>query len=153
MAESVDFGILLGLSYARFVEELRTVLFTAGFDDLGTNDGYVVRILADSPISTSDLAREMAITKQGAAQVVADLEARGYVTRRPHPVDRRTQLVALSTRGEALLAAARRFHRQYERTLARRVGADAVADTRRVLTAVVDGDDERPITSRRLRPF
>ena len=151
--EPVDFGILLGLSYTRFVQELRAALASEGFDDLGTNDGYVVRILAERPISTSDLAREMAITKQGAGHVVADLEARGYVTRAPHPVDGRTQLVALSKRGDALLAAARRFHRQYERKLGRRMGIDVVADARRVLTAVVEGDEDRPNTSRRLRPF
>src|SRR4026207_1306550 len=98
MAEPIDFGILLGLSYVRFVEELRAALFAAGFDDLGTNDGYVIRVLADSPVRRSKVARERAITKRGAGHVVADLEARGYVMRRPHPVDRRTQLVALSTR-------------------------------------------------------
>ena len=151
--EQVDFGILLGLSYARFIEELRAALAFEGFDDLGTNDGYVVRILAERPISTSDLAREMAITKQGAGHVVGDLEARGYVTRTPHPADGRTQLVALSKRGDALVAAARRFHRQYERKLGRRMGTDVVADARRVLTAVVEGASDRPNTSRRLRPF
>jgi DNA-binding MarR family transcriptional regulator len=153
MAETIDFGILLGLGYMRFVEALRAALHDQGFDDLGASDGYVVRILAERPISTSDLAREMAMTKQGAGLVVADLEARRYVTRAPHPVDRRTQLVSLSERGEELLAAARRFHRRYERELGRRVGVDAVRATRRVLTAVVDGDGDGEPTARRLRPF
>jgi DNA-binding MarR family transcriptional regulator len=46
------------------------------------------------------------VTKQAAAQLVQQLEERGYVTRRPHPRDARAALLALTSRGVACTVAA-----------------------------------------------
>src|SRR5215475_15208196 len=106
--QPIDLGVLLALAYGQFVLELRAYLAEEGFDDLGRSDGYVFRALDLAPLTTSELAERLRITKQGAAQIVADMQRRGYVERQPHPDDRRAQRLTLTERGEAALTAARR---------------------------------------------
>lgn len=132
----LDFGILLMLASQEFVIELRAALAEQGFDDQGRSDGYVFRALAATPMTTSELADRLEISKQGAGQIVEDMERRGYVERRPDPTDGRARLLHLSERGRAALAAARRFHQRYERALISRHGKEAVATLRELLVAM-----------------
>jgi DNA-binding MarR family transcriptional regulator len=132
----LDFGILLMLASQEFVIELREALTRQGFDDQGRSDGYVFRALGARPMTTSELADRLEISKQGAAQIVDDMERRGLVERRPDPSDGRARLLYLSERGRAGLTAARRFHQRYERKLIAEHGAEAVATLRELLTAI-----------------
>jgi DNA-binding MarR family transcriptional regulator len=141
-AQHVDLGILLALAYQQFVRELREAHAKAGFDDGGRSDGYVFRALATRPMTVNALAARLQITKQGAAQIVDDMERRGYLRRRPDPTDGRARLVYLSPRGTAALAAARRFHRGYERRLVRTHGSAAVATLRAVLETMAGGSEQ-----------
>jgi DNA-binding MarR family transcriptional regulator len=132
----LDFGILLGLAYQEFVIELRSTLAGQGFTDQGRSDGYVLRTLGASPLTVSELAERLEISKQGAGQLVDDMERRGYVERHPDPRDGRARLLRLSEHGREALAAARRFHRRYERRMIREHGAEAVAGLRALLEAM-----------------
>lgn len=134
--QPADLGILLGVAFQEFVRALHAAHAAAGFADLGRSDGFVFRSLASGPLTVSELAGRLEITKQGAAQIIEDMERRGYVERQPDPGDRRARLVRLSARGKLALANARRFHRDYERGLARRHGSDAVAGLRAMLEAI-----------------
>jgi DNA-binding MarR family transcriptional regulator len=122
-----DLGILLALAYQRFVEELREELAGAGIDALGRSDGYVFRALDERPCTVSELAARLQISKQGAAQIVSDMEGRGLVVRRPDPTDGRARLVELSEAGRTALTTARRFHRSFEARLVRELGPEPVA--------------------------
>jgi DNA-binding MarR family transcriptional regulator len=121
-----DLGILLALAYQRFVVELRAALADAGVDALGRSDGYVFRALADRPLTVSALAARLEISKQGAAQIVDDMERRGLVARRPDPDDRRARLISLTEEGDRALRAARAFHRAFERRLVAELGRTPV---------------------------
>jgi DNA-binding MarR family transcriptional regulator len=140
----LDFGILLAIGYQEFVRALRASMAASGFADLGRSDGYVLRALDGNPLTVSALAELLDITKQGAAQIVDDMGARGYVERRESTVDRRARPLYLTERGRRALAAARRFHRRYERELARQHGAEVVAGLRSVLTAIAGDSEGRP---------
>ena len=129
-----DIGILLLLADQEFVRELRAHVAAQGFDDQGRSDGFVFRTLSAGPTTISGLAERLEITKQGAGQIVDDMERRGYVERRPDPSDARAKLLHLTEHGEAALASARRFHQAYERKLRRRLGDEAIDILREVLT-------------------
>jgi len=137
----LDFGILLVLAYQEFVRELRTTLSKQGFADQGRSDGYVLRALGAAPMTVSELADRLEISKQGAGQIVDDMERRGYVERHPDPTDGRARLLHLSAHGRAALTAARRFHQRFERNLIGTHGAEAVANLRALLSAMV-GEDQ-----------
>src|SRR5689334_10172048 len=94
-----DLGILVLLAYQGFVGELHAHMAAHGHDDLGRSDGLVFRMLHAGPRTVSDLAGRLEITKQGTAQIIEDMERRGYVVRRPDPTDARARLVELSDRG------------------------------------------------------
>jgi DNA-binding MarR family transcriptional regulator len=136
-----DLGILLAMAYQEFVDELRRDLEGRGFDDLGRTDGYVFRALDRRPMTVSTLAGRLGITKQAAAQVIDDMECRGYIAREPDPDDARARLVTLTPKAVAALRAARSFHRRSEQRLARRHGAAALTAVRSVLTSLA-GDGE-----------
>jgi len=132
----VDIGILLLLADQEFVRELHEYTATQGYTDHGRSDGFVLRTLSDGPKTISGLAERLEGTKQGASQIVDDMERRGYVERRPDPTDARARLLHLTDHGRATLAAARRFHQLYERRLRNRLGDEAVDTLREVLTEI-----------------
>src|SRR4051794_40047491 len=129
-----DLGILLALAYQQFVTELHEHLAAVGFDDVARSDGYVFRALDEAPLTTSALAHRLAISKQGAGQLVEDMTRRGYVVSRPDPSDRRARLLELSDRGRKALSSARDFHRRFEQRLARRHGRAETDTLRAMLT-------------------
>lgn len=135
-SEPIDLGILLLLGYQEFVRELRATLAEEGIIDQGRSDGFVLRALDAAPMTVSELADRLEISKQGAGQIVDDMEQRGYLDRYPDPRDGRARLLRLSSGGQATLAAARRFHQRYERRLVREHGQQAVANLRGLLAAM-----------------
>jgi DNA-binding MarR family transcriptional regulator len=147
-----DLGIRLGLAYAAFVDWLNAEMAAAGFDDLGPTYGYMFRALAQAPATLSSLADGLHMTTQGAAKILAEMEAKGYVRRSPHPTDARARLVRLAERGQLALRTARDLHERFERRLAARVGGDGTAALRRSLDAVLELGAVDP-ASRLLRPI
>jgi DNA-binding MarR family transcriptional regulator len=65
------------------------------------------RLDREGPQSVSELAVAERVRPQSMAQTVSDLEADGFVTRRPDPDDRRRALVELTDQGMAALQADR----------------------------------------------
>jgi DNA-binding MarR family transcriptional regulator len=96
-------------------------------------------VLAAEALTTSELAERLGISKQGAGQIVADTQRRGYVDGSPDPGDRRARRLHLAPRGERALAAARRFHQRYERRLRREFG-ERTDGLRELLGAMATGD-------------
>jgi DNA-binding MarR family transcriptional regulator len=78
------------------------------------------------------------MTTQGAGKIVDDMEAGGYVRRRPDPDDGRARRIELDRRGRRALATARKAHADFERRLASRVGEAAVKRARAVLRDIVE---------------
>jgi DNA-binding MarR family transcriptional regulator len=129
-----DIGILLLLADQEFVRELREHVAAQGFDDQGRSDGFVFRTLSAGPTTISGLAERLEITKQGAGQIVDDMERRGYIERSPDPSDARAKLLHLTEHGQAALSTARKFHQAYERRLRKQFGDEAIDTLRDVLT-------------------
>jgi DNA-binding MarR family transcriptional regulator len=145
MTTSIDFGILLGLAYQTFVDELRSHLETQGFDDMGKSYGYVFRALNQEELHLRQLAERLGMSDQGASKIVNEMEERGYLQKQSDANDGRIKKLMLSQRGIAALQAARQFHQAYEDRLAASLPARQIATTRRVLEEMVSqtgGDAE-----------
>lgn len=137
MKAPLDFGVLLALAYVAFVEDLRADLARAGYANLHASFGYVARALAEGPLTLRDLAQHLGLTSQGALKIIDDMEANGYVDRRPDPDDARAKRLYLTTRGSEALAAARAFHGRFEAELGRRVGPARLKAGRRMLEEMI----------------
>ena len=93
------------------------------------------RLDRGGPATVSALATAERVRPQSMSQTVSELEADGFVTRRPDPTDRRQLLVELTDAGTAALADERR-HR--EGWLARAIAEDLSRAERRSLEAALE---------------
>jgi DNA-binding MarR family transcriptional regulator len=77
-----------------------------GFREIRPAHGFAFARISAGDATIADVAEHLGITKQAAAQLVHQLEERGYVTRKAHPLDARASLLALTKRGVACTLAA-----------------------------------------------
>jgi DNA-binding MarR family transcriptional regulator len=106
-----------------------------------------------SGIPVSELSKLSHVRKQTMAQVVDELEQLGYVERRPDPNDRRSRLVFLTRRGEAVRPITMAASRRVEAHWSERMGAPSLESLRRSLQNLLGaldeaGSEERPTRSR-----
>ena len=72
--------------------------------DSSPGSNRVMAFIDRDGTSMAELARRCSMTRQSILEHVQRLQALGYVTRQPHPVDRRVQLVTLTEHGEQAIA-------------------------------------------------
>jgi DNA-binding MarR family transcriptional regulator len=95
-------GLLLRLLYQHYAQDIDAALREAGFGDIRPPHANVFPFVPAEGITVSGLAELARVRKQTMAQAVDQLERMGYVERRPNPDDRRSRLVFLTERGEAV---------------------------------------------------
>ncbi|MBY8878567.1 MarR family winged helix-turn-helix transcriptional regulator [Actinacidiphila acidipaludis] len=81
------------------VDDIHSGVVARGFTDLRPTHGFVFSRLSPTGATVTEIAEHLGVTRQAASQIVDELVAKGYVERRPHPVDARARLVVLTTRG------------------------------------------------------
>jgi DNA-binding MarR family transcriptional regulator len=110
------------VGYQRLLDE---ELAAVGFEDRSLPDGRVLRICARNPEATiSAIGRELGMTRQGAAKLVASLRDCGYVTLDPSPASGREKRITLTPRAREYLTAHRAAARGIERRLRAQLGED-----------------------------
>jgi len=75
------------------------------------------RLHHGGPATQRVLADALKVTPRNVTGLVDGLVATGYVTREPHPTDRRATLVSLTEHGAATMKRMDRSHRELARTL------------------------------------
>jgi DNA-binding MarR family transcriptional regulator len=134
-------GAALRGAWVGYQRQLDDAMVAAGFGDRGFPDGRVLRMCRDTPgITTAQIGRELGITRQGAAKIVAGLRDRGYVSLEPSSTSAREKVVTIAPRAVEYLDAQRTAARSIERDLHLRLGADGVDALHRLLDAL--GADE-----------
>jgi DNA-binding MarR family transcriptional regulator len=95
-------GLLLRLLYQHYSQDVDAALREAGFGDIRPAHANVFPFVPPDGVTVSGLAELANVRKQSMAEAVEQLERMGYVERRPNPQDRRSRLVFLTERGEAV---------------------------------------------------
>ncbi|OEU86951.1 MarR family transcriptional regulator [Streptomyces abyssalis] len=98
-------ALVLALS-GQLVQEIHDRVSQQGFHDLRPVHGFAFARISSGGATTADLAEHLGVTKQAAAQLVAELVGKGYVLRRAHPHDARARLLELTDDGRAATRAA-----------------------------------------------
>jgi DNA-binding MarR family transcriptional regulator len=117
---------------ARVFEAVRS----AGFDDLTLAQSRIGQRLNREGIRVTDIAEQAGVTKQTAGALVDELEANGYVTRRPDQADARARLVVLTDRGERLCGTAAAEIAKVETEWREHLGAKAYDELRAALLSL-----------------
>jgi DNA-binding MarR family transcriptional regulator len=84
----------------------------------------VFEYLDDTGTTVSLLAERAQMTKQAMAELVAHLEAHGYVVRVPDPTDRRAKLVLPTERGKEVVTIAQELVPELENWVGTVLGAE-----------------------------
>jgi DNA-binding MarR family transcriptional regulator len=119
-----------------YAQSIRAHLAALGISDLPRNGIFVLAGIDSSGEMRADLPAGLGVSKQAVSQVIDILVNRGYVTRRPDPVDRRRIVLELTGRGQEALAAAADGVDDVERRLTERVPPGQLEAMRSALRAL-----------------
>ena len=132
-----ELTFLLGMAFQLVVAEFVRRIDAEGYADLRPAHGAVFQALRGPGATSTELAERLGVTKQAAGQMVADLEARGYLRRVDHPEGGRRRLVVLTGKAHEHLAVAGRVLHQLEGELSARVGEESLAQLRLALSQLI----------------
>lgn len=132
-----ELTFLLGMAFQLVLGEFVSRLDAAGYAELRPIHGMVFQALRRSEATGTELAERLGVTKQAAGQIVADLEQRGYLKRRPHPEGGRRRMVSLTDKARSHLVIAGRLLHQLESELAEELGDPRLAGLRAELTRLI----------------
>lgn len=131
-----DLGILSGQTLFGLQKELFSRLSEMGHPQVRPRHGAVLAYLDEEGSRASDLAAQSGQHKQVIGTLVDELEALGYVERRPDPADRRAKLIVPTERGRDHMAKSDAVLVEMEAEHAKAVGEEAYAEFKRVFTLV-----------------
>jgi DNA-binding MarR family transcriptional regulator len=142
VTEGADRDRGLGILAARLLfavqDELYARLDEAGHGALTRLHGAVIAHLDIDGTRASELARRSGRHRQVIGRIVDELEALGYVERRPEQDDRRAKLVVPTARGRDAIELSDRIIAEIEAREAAELGEAAYATFKRRLGSVVD---------------
>jgi DNA-binding MarR family transcriptional regulator len=143
-----DLGVLTARLEGALQGELFERLAEQGHPELHPRHSAVLAYLDEDGIRATDLARITGRDKQTIGRIVDELEALGYVERRPDPRDRRAKLIFPTARGLDQVQLGDEIIAGIEARLANEIGARTYAEFRDVLRGVVARGVRVPETSR-----
>ena len=124
------------------IQELLEALDAAGYPGMQAAFHPVFECIDDDGTRLTELAARADMTHQSMSQVVASLEQRGYVERRPDPTDRRARLVCLTPDGQKLRRIGTAKIREIEKVWQARWQESGIdADVRTALLSALDSTD------------
>jgi len=142
------------IAAARAVADELVATHARAGDDVRPAHGFVIRALSANPLTVTELATRLEVSKQAVVKLVDEMESHGLIERRSDPEDRRAKRLWLTARGRTVRRRALAASRRMERRLLGELGPDAVATTRAALTRVVEcGGGAEDIRARRARPI
>ena len=124
---------LLHRATRAFDAELTARLRARGYTDIRRSHGAVFANIDDSGTRPSELAQRAGMTHPSMTELIAELEAKGYVTRQADEEDGRSRLVVLTRRGSRHRRDARRIIAEMEREYRKRLGRPQMECLRKAL--------------------
>ena len=136
---------LLGLATRQLATDLNDKLIEAGVTDHRDSWNNVMPHIPASGIRLTELAARAGMTKQAMAELVAEIERRGYIQRTTDPADRRAKIIEYTDKGWAIVRLALSALGELEAEITGRLGEPSVRQLRDALLEILD----RPAYARR----
>lgn len=139
----------LGYLFERATNHSRASIGTV-IEELGFEDRYapltpsyfrLLSLMPDVPARVTDLARLSGMTKQAVGQLIAQLEARGYVESVPSDGDKRVRMIIRTATGDEVVTVTNDLWDRVERRWRRQIGAERYRAFREVLIELATGWD------------
>jgi DNA-binding MarR family transcriptional regulator len=129
-------GALLRICWEAVRARIRHDLAAGGFDDISAAHLAVFQYPTPRGMRITALAERAGMSRQAITHLIRELEANGYLERRPDRSDGRATLVHLTARGEAAVRAIRASVRRLEREWERELGHSRFAQFQETLAAI-----------------
>ena len=126
-------GALLRMPWERVVRHMLERLHAEGFNDLDIPHLNLLLYPGPQGARPSELAAQRGMSKQAANYLLGQLEALGYIERRPDPGDGRSKRIALTDRGERVGLTIRAAVKDIERDWQTQLGKDRFAQLKALL--------------------
>lgn len=126
-------GALLRMPWERVVRHMLEQLHAQGFEDVEMAHMNLLLYPGPQGARPSELAAQRGISKQAANYLLGQLEALGYLERRPDPADGRSKRIALTDRGERAAYTIRDAVSDIEREWEALLGQDRFAQLKTLL--------------------
>jgi len=141
-SQSLPSHALLRSAYNALTRRIFAAVVTGNdFNDLRPSHGNAMEQLdLEDGLRLTDMAARAGITVQSMGELVDDLEAKGYLERRPDAHDRRAKRIHLTERGQKNVAVAKRATADIEDHLAELLGQRRYHQLRRALEDVIAAD-------------
>jgi DNA-binding MarR family transcriptional regulator len=133
MSSRKNLGALLRDPFLEMTGHIHARLAEQGHPQIRAAHGNVFQWLDDAGTRVSVLAERAQMTKQSMGELVAHLEAHGYVERVRDPSDGRAKLVRATAAGRAVYPLASAAINEVEARWAERLGEAKLAQLRRLL--------------------
>jgi DNA-binding MarR family transcriptional regulator len=133
-----DLAILVVAANRAMADALGDAVSDAGGQDMRTPYGFVIRCLNGNPLTLTELAERLEVTKPAAIKVVDEMQRRGYLTREASTVDRRRKLLQLTEKAQMVRRTALKTSHNIEADLRAELGEADVDAARRVLTRFIE---------------
>jgi DNA-binding MarR family transcriptional regulator len=134
VAEELNVGLLMQISFRAMEQRVLTALSEAGYGNLTVAQARLVAQIDTAGTRLTELAERAQVTKQTASFLVDQVERSGYVERTPDPSDRRARLVRLTARGRQAADFANSIADRVQQEWSTHLGPEAMRDLRQALT-------------------
>jgi DNA-binding MarR family transcriptional regulator len=129
---------LLGLATRQMATDLNDKLVEAGITGHRDSWNNVMPHVPASGIRLTELAARANMTKQAMAELVTEIERRGYLQRTTDPTDRRAKIIEFTDQGWDLVHAALSALGELEAEVTGRLGEPSVRQLRSTLLQILD---------------
>ena len=136
---------LLGLAARQMAIDLNDKLLEAGVTGHRDSWNNVMPHIPPAGIRLTELAARANMTKQAMAELVAEIERRGYLQRTTDPDDRRAKIITFTDQGWATVKLALSALAELEAEIVGRLGEPGISQLRSTLLQILD----RPAYTRR----
>jgi DNA-binding MarR family transcriptional regulator len=138
MSNGPNLGRLLREPFHEMTAHVHARLAEQGHPQIRVAHGNVFQFLDDEGTRVSDLAARAQMTKQSMGELVAHLEAHGYVERVPDPSDGRAKLVRPTASGQDVYPLAVEAIAEVQARWAERIGESKLRRLRALLEELSD---------------
>jgi DNA-binding MarR family transcriptional regulator len=128
-----ELPLLLVGAFRSLIDELHQALAESGHGEARPLHGFALQAIGPDGTTTSELGRQLGVSKQAAAKTVTSLERAGYVRREPDPGDGRAVRLLRTARGGEMLALSAVFFDTYSARLTDALGPRRLAELEDVL--------------------
>ncbi len=128
---------LLRTAYNVLSAAIYRAVSDAGATDMRPAHGNAMEMLAiQDGLRLTDIAAQAGMAPQSMGEIVDDLVAKGYLSRREDPTDRRAKRIYLTQKGRDTAQASRSALLEVERRISETLGTDTYQEMRRDLAAI-----------------